>query len=69
MRSVINKARVTFAFDMIAKVNRLSIMSLDEMEDVVCRSLSGEFDKEIFEGQNVLVDVSISTTKDKLNET
>jgi hypothetical protein len=54
---------------MIAKVNRLSIMSLDEMEDVVCRSLSGEFDKEIFEGQNVLVDVSISTTKDKLNET
>ena len=69
MRSIINKSRVQFAFDMIAKANTVTILSLDEMEDVVCRSLSGEFDKEIFEGQNVLVDVSISTTKDKLNET
>lgn len=37
-------AQVRKAFDMIARVNTVSILSLDEMESVVNRALSGEFD-------------------------
>ena len=36
--------RVRKAFDMIAKANTVSILSLDEMERVVNRALAGEFD-------------------------
>lgn len=35
-------AAVKLAFDLIAKANTVSILSLDEMESVVLRCLSGE---------------------------
>lgn len=65
MRSVINKARIDYAFVLIAGANSVTLLSLEEMKDIVCRALGGEFDKDIFAGQNVLIDVSI-TKKDKL---
>jgi len=37
--------QVRKAFDMIAKANTVSILSLDEMESIVNRALAGEFDK------------------------
>lgn len=69
MRSIINKSRIDYAFVLIAGANTVTTLSLEEMKDVICRALGGEFDSEVFKGQNVLLDVSISTTKDKLNET
>jgi hypothetical protein len=38
------RPRVDIAFDMIAKANTVTILSLDEMQSVVNRALSGEFD-------------------------
>jgi len=36
--------RVTKAFEMIASANTVTILSLSEMESIVNRALSGEFD-------------------------
>lgn len=36
--------RVSKAFELIAKANTVSILSLDEMESIVNRALSGEFE-------------------------
>ena len=43
--SASRNVQVRKAFDMIAKANTVSILSLDEMESIVNRALAGEFDK------------------------
>lgn len=42
-----DKRRVKHAFDMIAKANTVTTLSLDEMERVVQRALDGEFDADL----------------------
>lgn len=39
--------RVSYAFDLIAGANTVTILSLGEMEVTVVRALSGEFDEDI----------------------
>ena len=42
-------AQVSKAFDLIASANIVTILSLGEMESIVNRALSGEFDAELGE--------------------
>lgn len=39
-----SERQVATAFDLIAKANTVSILSLGEMESIVNRALAGEFD-------------------------
>jgi hypothetical protein len=38
------KSQVDKAFDLICRANSVTICSLDEMQSIVLRALSGEFD-------------------------
>ena len=46
----LTEARVRDAFDKIAAVNTVAICSLDEMEAIVNRALTGEFDADFAKG-------------------
>lgn len=71
MRSVINKRRVEYAFYLTRCANTVCMTTLDEIQMIVERSLSGEFDKDIFKEDNeftTLLDSKYNNaaTKDKL---
>ncbi len=54
MQSSINSRRVRYAFELIRAANTVCVTTLDEMEDVVRRSLGGEFDRDVFKEDSIV---------------